>query len=381
MRLLDGIVHRDVPLPVLQHDRLGKLVLVNELGEHVASVVRVHVDLLNVPLPLVAHPAEQRADRVVIDRIALGQEDLAASRPSRIRHPVVALAADSIFPRTPTERDHVIEPIVGRKDCDDPGQIVDARQVAANPARPAAETVADLLLQPRVVVPGAAGVAVPESGRQPRLIGFHPLIGMFAAKIVLRCRRLLRLLALAFEVIEADRDARVWVRLDPGGFVRPVVSIVESENYAEPGVILDDSVEHLGRVAPQFPADAFTVAAFACGRDDEQHRLPPGAGRRVEHVVKVPRLVRVHLVDNRTVQVQAVERVRVSPQRPVDRIAVEHVVAEDRNHVAEDRLADHPLGLLVDDLGLIALGRRGVDLRSRLVVENEQLQADTGRGC
>ena len=57
------------------------------------------------------------------------------------------------------------------------------------------------------------------------------------------------------------------------------------------------------------------VAVVAGGGDLEQQRLPPGAGRGLEHVDHVAGPVGVQLVDDRAVDVEAVHGAGVGGQR------------------------------------------------------------------
>ncbi len=51
---------------------------------------------------------------------------------------------------------------------------------------------------------------------------------------------------------------------------------------------------------------------FPFGRDDVNERLLPGAGRFIEHVEDFPGLVRVQLVDDGAMRIEAFERVGIA---------------------------------------------------------------------
>ena len=124
------------------------------------------------------------------------------------------------------------------------------------------------------------------------------------------------------------------------------------------------------------------VAVVAGGGDLEQQRLAAGAGRGLEHVDHVAGPMRVQLVDDRAVHVQAVHGAAVGGQRHEaggGRGDVQ-VVDQDADPALERRRrADHALGLVEHDARLIAGGGGGVDLGAVFAVGDQQIQADAGR--
>ncbi len=200
---------------------------------------------------------------------------------------------------------------------------------------------------------------------------------MLPEKIVLGGRRVGRLERLAAQVVELDAYAQVGVGLDPVALVAPLVLVVDGKDQREERVVLDRAFQDLGGVVPLLPANAGAVGA---GRgDDEDQRLRPGAGGRVEHVEQRPRLVRVQLVDDSRVDVQAVVAFLLGTQRLELRIRGQEaeIVLDDGQPPAEvRRLAHHADRFAEHDAGLVAFGGAGIDLGSLFAVGHQQIERD-----
>jgi hypothetical protein len=127
-------------------------------------------------------------------------------------------------------------------------------------------------------------------------------------------------------------------------------------------------------------ADAVTVVAG--GGDLEQQRLASGTGRGLQHVDHVSGPVRVQLVDDRAMHVQAVHGAGVGGQRHEARSAGLDVQIVDQHlDPAPERRggADHALGLVEHDARLVTGGGGGVDFRALLAVSDQQVERDPGR--
>ena len=119
------------------------------------------------------------------------------------------------------------------------------------------------------------------------------------------------------------------------------------------------------------------------GRRDRQHqRLPPGRTAVSQGIPQpaVPALG-VQLVEQQAVNVETLGPERIRREHPIERVAgpvndalpaVDHL-----EHLAQRwRRADHRRRLAVDDPGLLAVAGRTVDLRTRLAICQEHVQAD-----
>jgi hypothetical protein len=189
---------------------------------------------------------------------------------------------------------------------------------------------------------------------------------------ILGARERDRLLGLAREVVCLDREPEARVGLAPCLWIGPVVALIRRGDEGEPAVVLQDPFQHLDRIVVVLEADR--VAVVAGGGDLEQQRLAPGAGRGLQHVDHVAGPVRVQLVDDRAMDVQAVHGAGIRGQRHEARGAGldVQVVDQDADPTPERRgRADHPLGLVEHDPRLVAGGGGGVDLGTLLAVGHQ----------
>ena len=124
--------------------------------------------------------------------------------------------------------------------------------------------------------------------------------------------------AIAFSALRARSSAltespKLGLALRHTSGIGPVVVLVGGGDEGEPAVVLQDAFQHLDRVVVVLEADR--VAVVAGGGDLEQQRLAAGAGRGLEHIDHVAGLVRVQLVDDRAMHVQAVHGAGIGGQR------------------------------------------------------------------
>ena len=224
-----------------------------------------------------------------------------------------------------------------------------------------------------------AGALVPDVHVEPAGVLLGPLVEMQPPERVLVGRDLLGLLRLGPEVVGPDRDPIAGVRLAPGRDLAPVVGVERLVDDREELVVAHGAVAHLAGVVPDLVTDRVPVVAR--GGDRDRERLPPRAGRRVEHVPELAVRLRVQLVEDDPVRVQPVLGVGVRREHAVhrggrfddDRLAVDLAAARERR-----RPLDHLLRGAEDDVGLVGVGGRRVDLGAGLEVGEQQLDADAG---
>ena len=260
--------------------------------------------------------------------------------------------------------------MVGREHPGERGDVGGGREVEAAEARAPAQ-----LIEIDRSITG-----VPCCHVDPALGLLGPLVQVHAPERVLRAGQRDRLLGLARQVILLDREAEVRIGLAPHRWIGPVVALVGGGDEGKPAVVLKDVLQHFDAVVVVLEADA--VPVIAGSGDLEQQRLAPGAGRGLEHVDHVAGPVRVQLVDDRAVHVQAIHRAGVGGQRHEARGAGGDVqiVDQDADPALQCRRgADHALGLVEHDARLVAGGRGRVDLGALLAVGDQQVKADAGR--
>jgi hypothetical protein len=134
-------------------------------------------------------------------------------------------------------------------------------------------------------------------------------------------------------------------------------------------IVFDHAFQHLFGILVELEAERLAIKAG--GRDREHQRLPARAGAGLDHIPRVACLVRVHLVDDRAMHVQAVERIRIRAQRlelrgcPLD---VQIVLVNLDALAQAGRALDHAHGFGMCDARLIAFGRGAIDLGARLAI-------------
>ena len=108
----------------------------------------------------------------------------------------------------------------------------------------------------------------------------------------------------------ADRHAEVRIDPPPELGVTPVGARLRRRDENKCRVILDEALDQLQTVIALAPADA--LAPDASGGDAKRQRLAPGALARLQDIPHRRGFVRMQLIDNRTVNIQAVEKVGVA---------------------------------------------------------------------
>ncbi|MNU94320.1 hypothetical protein D3C71_842980 [compost metagenome] len=186
---------------------------------------------------------------------------------------------------------------------------------------------------------------------------------------------------LRLQLIELDRLAQVGVGLDPHRRVEVVITIVQRVDDAEHPFVLDNPVQDLGDVRAPFVADAAAVGARR--GDSPQQRLLTRAARAVDHVIHRPRLVRMQLIEQREVHVQAVQRAAFSGQRRGLAAGVGHrqaVLHDGHAQVGAQagRALGHGLGIIEHDARLVAGGGRRVALGTVLTVSGQHVEQQAG---
>ena len=118
---------------------------------------------------------------------------------------------------------------------------------------------------------------------------------------------------------------------------------------------------------------------LAGGRGDEQQRLLAGGHTVGDDVVQLPPVLPlVNLVEQRAMNVEAVQRVAVGGQRlEYAVVVVAGDLADERPHTLEQRrgLLHHALCLGPDDFSLVSLGSDCIDLRAGLRIGKLHVQA------
>ncbi|MNS33735.1 hypothetical protein D3C72_658520 [compost metagenome] len=311
-------------------------------------------------------------DLVVVGHLAAGDGKQTAPAPA------VVLAVGAVLDRplrqvVATEKRPLLSPSLRREQLHLGGDVDLAGQVEADVALHAAQVI-----DPQIWV----RTSVPRTHVHPGRIRIDPDVEALGEKVSNRARHRRGLTTGHLHVVDQHRDAQVRIGLDPHRRIGPIVDIVEREDDREEGLVLHHAIEDLGRVRALLIADAGAVSTG--GGDHPQQRLVACAGRRVDHVEHIARLVRVQLVDDAAVDVQAVQRAALGGQRQElagllldEQLVLQHL---DAKRLAHLRLAQrHAPRVIEHDARLVARGCRAVHLGPRLVVGAEQVQGDARR--
>src|SRR5690606_5484525 len=142
--------------------------------------------------------------------------------------------------------------------------------------------------------------------------------------------------------------------------------------------VREDPLEDRPRVFVLFPPDGGWVVDAGRG-DDPLERLATGPHAGEEHVTNVAVFVRVQLVEDRGMRIEAVEGVGIGAQRLELRIQRRdaQVVAVDLDESPELRRPAYHLHCgVMDDPRLVFLRRGGVYLRPLLAIGDEEVERD-----
>ncbi len=301
LQLLHGRRHAGVPLPNLDHCQppVGHPQIDGRrspaIKPDLLEVVTLRI-LVNLPV-----------DPLIVDHIARNRRDPASARPRIVGHLVTPAALMHGRLRHPKARQHPeIGIVLRRREHQHKGRNI--------------QRVGE-------VQPGVAGAPIEQAdvertATRPPLVRVNEVLRRACPDVQplgqeggQSAGQLLRLARLLAQVVQVDRDAQVRVGLDPIRFVPLVVALVKREDDPQMAVILDHTVQHLRRVLAPLVAERRLVEA---GRRNAEHeRLCSRARARLQHIPDLRRPVRVQLVDNRTMYVQPVHRVGVTPQRHI----------------------------------------------------------------
>jgi hypothetical protein len=188
----------------------------------------------------------------------------------------------------------------------------------------------------------------------------------------------------AAQILERDRDAEARVRLDPDGFVGPVIARraavvrlrragiparlagIELADIREPPLVGDDLLEHLDRIIVVLPADRRLVVPGV--REFEEQRVEYALEPEAHLVDDDGGRVLVELVDQCEIRALVVERTTLSGERPEERIPLQpgDIVRADIEQIAQiGRPFGHFLRVIEQIRGLFAVNAEGIDFRRR----------------